>query len=131
MNTRKLAAVMLCLLFLGAAANAAPGQTAGGQAAPDRLQWFREAKFGLFIHWGVYSMIGREEWARQLLQIPLKDYQYYADNFDPVAFNPDEWAALAKDAGVRYVVITSKHHDGFSIFDSAYTDYDIMHARYG
>ena len=131
MNTRKLAAVTLCLLFLGSAANAASGQTAGAQAAPDRLQWFREAKFGLFIHWGVYSMIGREEWARQLLQIPLKEYQYYADNFDPAQFNPDEWAALAKDAGVRYVIITSKHHDGFSIFDSAYTDYDIMHAKYG
>jgi alpha-L-fucosidase len=136
MKSRDLAAVTLCLLVLGLTAIAgptpvpAPGQPAQAHA-PDRLQWFREAKFGLFIHWGVYSMIGREEWARQLLQIPLKDYQYYADNFDPAAFNPDEWAALAKDAGVRYVVITSKHHDGFSIFDSAYTDYDIMHAKYG
>ncbi|MBE3109280.1 MAG: alpha-L-fucosidase [Acidobacteria bacterium] len=98
---------------------------------PDRLQWFREAKFGLFIHWGVYSMIGREEWARQLLQIPLKEYQYYADNFNPVDFDPDAWAALAKDAGAKYVIITSKHHDGFSIFDSQYTDYDIMKAKYG
>ena len=84
-----------------------------GPRTPDRLQWFREAKFGLFIHWGVYSMIGREEWARQLLQIPLDEYQYYADNFNPVNFDPDEWVALAKDAGVKYVVITSKHHDGF------------------
>jgi alpha-L-fucosidase len=98
---------------------------------PERLQWFREAKFGLFIHWGVYSMIGREEWARQLFQIPLKDYEYYADNFNPVEFNPDEWAALVKDAGVKYVIITSKHHDGFSIFDSKYTDYDIIKAKYG
>ena len=98
---------------------------------PDRLQWFREAKFGLFIHWGVYSMIGREEWARQILQIPLKEYQYYADNFNPVEFDPDAWAALAKDAGVKYIIITSKHHDGFSIFDSAYTDYDVMKAKYG
>ena len=76
-------------------------------------------------------MIGREEWARQILQIPLREYQYYADNFNPVDFDPDEWAALAKDAGVKYVIITSKHHDGFSIFDSAYTDYDVMHAKYG
>lgn len=104
----------------------------GAQAqTPDRLQWFRDAKFGLFIHWGVYSMIGREEWARELLQIPLKEYQYYADNFNPVDFDPDAWAALAKDAGVKYIVITSKHHDGFSIFDSQYTDYDIMKAKYG
>jgi alpha-L-fucosidase len=100
-------------------------------AQPDRLQWFRDAKFGLFIHWGVYSMIGREEWARQILQIPLSEYQYYADNFNPVDFNPAEWAALAKDAGVRYIIITSKHHDGFCMFDSAYTDYDIGHAKYG
>jgi alpha-L-fucosidase len=129
MNIRKLAASLLSYLVLGIAATAAP--TPGPAQAADRLQWFREAKFGLFIHWGVYSMIGREEWARQILQIPLKEYQYYADNFDPTGFDPDEWAALARDAGVKYVIITSKHHDGFSIFDSAYTDYDIMKAKYG
>ncbi|MGZ5479362.1 MAG: alpha-L-fucosidase, partial [Candidatus Aminicenantales bacterium] len=126
MKTRKLAAVTVCLLVLGLAASAAPSSGPAQSQAPDRLQWFREAKFGLFIHWGVYSMIGREEWARQILQIPLKEYQYYADNFNPTGFNPDEWAALAKEAGVKYVVITSKHHDGFAIFDSAYTDYDVM-----
>ncbi|MBP1660690.1 MAG: retaining alpha-L-fucosidase, partial [Candidatus Aminicenantes bacterium] len=107
MRTRSAAIVTLCLLAL-AAAGSVPVSGQAPARSPDRLQWFREAKFGLFIHWGVYSMIGREEWARQLLQIPLKDYQYYADNFDPVNFNPDEWAALAKEAGVRYVVITSK-----------------------
>jgi alpha-L-fucosidase len=130
MRIRPIAAVILGLFIIGLAAAAAPAQPAQSQA-PDRLQWFREAKFGLFIHWGVYSMIGREEWARQLLEIPLKDYQYYADNFNPVNFNPDEWAGLAKDAGVRYVIITSKHHDGFAMFDSAYTDFDVMHAKYG
>jgi alpha-L-fucosidase len=128
MRTR--AAVIVLLTFMVSAIFVSAAPPDQGQA-PDRLQWFREAKFGLFIHWGVYSMIGREEWARQLLQIPVAEYQYYADNFDPVAFDPDEWAALAKDAGVRYVIITSKHHDGFSIFDSAYTDYDVMHAKYG
>lgn len=97
--------------------------------SPDRLQWFREAKFGLFIHWGVYSMIGREEWARELLQIPLSEYQKYADNFNPVNYDPKEWVRLAKEAGVKYIVITSKHHDGFCIFDSQYTDYDSMQAR--
>jgi alpha-L-fucosidase len=131
MRIRPLAAAVLCLLALGLAAQSAPSPGPDQDQAPDRLQWFREAKFGLFIHWGVYSMIGREEWARQLLQIPLAQYQHYADDFDPVGFNPDEWAALAKEAGVKYVVITSKHHDGFAIFDSAYTDYDIMHAKYG
>ncbi len=135
MRIRPIAAITLCLLALGVAGAApAPSPPASGQAqahAPDRLQWFREAKFGLFIHWGVYSMIGREEWARQILQIPLKEYQYYADNFDPVEFDPDEWAALAKEAGVKYAVITSKHHDGFAIYDSAHSDYDVMRAKYG
>ena len=115
------------------ASAAAPAAPAAAPAVPaaDRLQWFRDAKFGLFIHWGVYSMIGREEWARQILQIPLSEYQYYADNFNPVDFNPAEWAALAKNAGVRYIIITSKHHDGFCMFDSAYTDYSVGHAKYG
>lgn len=76
-------------------------------------------------------MIGCEEWARQLLQIPLAEYQYYADNFNPADFNPAEWAALAKGAGVKYIIITSKHHDGFCMFDSQYTDYDVGHAKYG
>lgn len=92
-------------------------------------QWLRDAKFGLFIHWGVYSQIGREEWARDLLQIPLAEYQKYAENFNPVNYNPTEWVKLAKEAGVKYIIITSKHHDGFCIFDSAFTDYDSMGAR--
>jgi len=128
MRDRTAVVGLLAILISAAFISAAPS---GQGQAPDRLQWFREAKFGLFIHWGVYSMIGREEWARQILQIPLKDYQHYADNFNPVDFDPDAWAALAKEAGVKYVIITSKHHDGFAIFDSAYSDYDIMHAKYG
>jgi len=128
MRDRTAIVLLLTVMISAAFISAAPP---GRGQATDRLQWFREAKFGLFIHWGVYSMIGREEWARQILQIPLKDYQVYADNFNPVDFDPEAWAALAKDAGVKYVIITSKHHDGFSIFDSAYTDYDIMHAKYG
>ena len=142
---RYLALGILSVLALAAVASAAPATPSPAPATPapapaspsspapaaDRTQWFRDAKFGLFIHWGVYSMIGREEWARQILQIPLAEYQYYADNFNPVDFNPAEWAALAKDAGVRYIIITSKHHDGFCMFDSAYTDYDIGHAKYG
>jgi len=131
MKIRRLAAMTVGLAVICLAAAAAPSAGPAQTQAPDRLQWFREAKFGLFIHWGVYSMIGREEWARQILRIPLEEYQYYADNFNPVSFDPDDWAALAKEAGVKYVIITSKHHDGFAIFDSAYTDYDITHAKYG
>ncbi|MDI6844928.1 MAG: alpha-L-fucosidase [Candidatus Saccharicenans sp.] len=95
----------------------------------ESLNWFREAKFGLFIHWGVYSQIGREEWARELLQIPLREYEKIAMNFNPVKYDPNEWVRLAREAGVRYIVITSKHHDGFCIYDSAYTEFDSMKAK--
>jgi len=132
MKSRTPALIVFGLLASILIAMAAPPSAPAAQASSaDRLQWFREAKFGLFIHWGVYSMIGREEWARQILRIPLDEYQYYADNFNPVEFDPDEWAALARDAGVKYVIITSKHHDGFAIYDSAVSDYDVMRAKYG
>ena len=117
-------ALSLILLF------AAVTVQAQGSSDNDRTRWFRNAKFGMFIHWGVYSMLGRHEWVRQLCHIPLSEYQWYVDNFNPVDYNPDEWVDLAKEAGMRYIVITSKHHDGFCIFDSKYTDYDIMHSKY-
>jgi alpha-L-fucosidase len=126
--------VCICI-FLGAffflSLPALPGQTPGQAIKNERTQWFQDAKFGLFIHWGVYSMLGREEWVRQLCQIPLPEYQYYVDHFNPTLYNPDEWVRLAKEAGVKYIVITSKHHDGFCLFDSKYTDYDIMRSEYG
>ena len=111
--------------------DARPDAAPQAQAGADRTAWFRDAKFGLFIHWGVYSMIGREEWARTLLQIPRDEYAQLAKDFNPVHFDPDEWVALAKEAGVKYIVITSKHHDGFAIYASAASDYDIMSAKYG
>lgn len=98
-------------------------------ASANRLDWFREARFGLFIHWGVYSQIGREEWARELLQIPWAEYQKYARSFNPVNYNPREWVRLAREAGIRYIVITSKHHDGFCLYDSAFTKNDSLEAR--
>ena len=91
----------------------------------ERTRWFREAKFGMFIHWGVYSVIGRHEWIRHQAQIPQAEYDRYARRFNPVRFNADAWISLAKDAGARYIVITSKHHDGFSIYRSRVSDYDM------
>jgi len=132
MSQRKALALATCLLVSTILTGAVPPGAAQTPAnVPDRLQWFREAKFGLFIHWGAYAIVGREEWARQLLQIPREEYRDIALTFDPVAFDPDEWAALAGDAGVKYVVITSKHHDGFAIYDSAFSDFDVMSAKYG
>ncbi len=92
--------------------------------AEQRTQWFRDAKFGMFIHWGPYSVIGRHEWSRQRFQIPQAEYDKYARAFNPVNFNADTWVDIAKNAGARYIVITSKHHDGFSIYRSKVSDYD-------
>jgi alpha-L-fucosidase len=90
-----------------------------------RTQWFRDAKFGIFIHWGAYSVIGRHEWARHRFQIPQGEYDKYARAFNPVNFNADRWMGLFEQAGAKYVVITSKHHDGFAIYRSKVSDYDM------
>ena len=100
-------------------------------STPDRTQWFRDAKFGMFIHWGPYAVIGRHEWSRDRFQIPQAQYDAYARAFDPVRFNAPEWVDLAHNAGARYIVITSKHHDGFSIFRSKVSDYDMEITPYG
>jgi len=116
-----------CLHLVLASLIAAPPDAAGqaGSGSDERTAWFREAKFGLFIHWGAYSVIGRHEWARDRLQIHQSQYDEYVRKFNPVKYNPDEWVRLADEAGMRYIVITSKHHDGFSIYRSAVSDYDM------
>ncbi|MDZ7373447.1 MAG: alpha-L-fucosidase [candidate division KSB1 bacterium] len=124
-------AVGSLLLLWGLATVATGSVPEQARQTQDRTQWFRDAKYGMFIHWGVYAMLGRHEWVREMCHIPLAEYQYYVDNFNPVDFDPDEWVRLAEEAGMKYIVITSKHHDGFCIFDSKYTDYDIMHSKYG
>jgi alpha-L-fucosidase len=91
----------------------------------ERTRWWRDAKFGMFIHWGPYAVIGRHEWARHFLQIPQAEYDKFARAFHPVNFNPDQWVSLAQNAGAQYIVITSKHHDGFSIYRSKVSDYDM------
>ncbi|MFA0774001.1 MAG: hypothetical protein KEFWMYNX_002034, partial [Candidatus Fervidibacter sp.] len=102
----------------------------------DRLAWWREAKFGMFIHWGLYAIPAGEwkgkripgigEWIMHNAQIPVPEYEQLVSQFNPTEFNADEWVLLAKEAGMRYITITTKHHDGFCLFDSALTDYDIM-----
>ena len=103
-----------------------------------RMKWWREAKFGLFIHWGVYAVPagtykgkqigGIGEWIMRRAQIPVAEYRAFAKRFNPVKYDPDAWAALAEEAGMKYMVITSKHHDGFALFDSKATDWDVVDA---
>ena len=92
----------------------------------DRAAWMDEAKFGLFIHWGIYSKHARGEWVMNREKIPVAEYSKLAESFNPVKFNADQWVAVAKNAGMKYITITSKHHDGFCIFDTAVDNYNIV-----
>ena len=91
-----------------------------------RAGWFLDARFGLFIHWGVYSLIGKGEWVQDTGRIPVEEYEKLHLQFQPSQFDAAQWVALAKRAGQRYLVVTTKHHDGFCMFDSKLTDYDMM-----
>ena len=88
-----------------------------------RVEWFQHDRFGMFIHWGLYAIPARGEWIRSVERISKEDYQPFFDEFDPVDYDPKTWAALAKKAGMKYAVMTAKHHDGFCLFDSKFTDY--------
>ena len=96
-----------------------------------RLAWWTNDRFGMFIHWGTYSLAGRHEWVKKRERIDDETYQKYFDNFNPDLYDPEEWAKLAKAAGMKYAVITSKHHEGFTLFDSKYTDYKVTNTPYG
>jgi len=88
-----------------------------------RIQWWQEAKFGMFIHWGLYSVIGRHEWAMEVEGIPISQYEILAKHFNPKPNAARDWARLAKQAGQKYMVMTTKHHEGFCNFDTKLTDY--------
>lgn len=93
--------------------------------------WFTHDRFGMFIHWGLYSMPGRHEWIRNYEEIPNEDYEKYFEQFNPDLFDPKEWAKAAREAGMKYFVITTKHHEGFCMWDSKYTDYKVTNTPCG
>ena len=131
--------VISLLSLLALAGNAqTPTPRAPDPAREKRLEWFREAKYGLFIHWGLYAIpagewqgkrsLGLGEWIMNRSKIPVRDYEKLAAQFNPVKFNPDDWVRLAQDAGMKYIVITSKHHDGFALFKSKASSYNAVDA---
>ncbi|MDH6622551.1 alpha-L-fucosidase [Streptomyces sp. LBL] len=93
--------------------------------------WFAESRFGMFVHWGLYALAARHEWVKNRERLTDDDYQPYFDHFDPDLYDPEEWARLAQAAGMRYLVITTKHHDGFCLWDSTHTDYKVTNTPYG
>jgi alpha-L-fucosidase len=124
------------------AAGAWPGISAiefGGAQDDRRMAWWREARFGMFVHWGLYAILAGEwggrtdygEWIRNNAKIPIQEYDKLVGRFNPIQFDADRLAALAADAGMKYLVITTKHHDGFCLFDTKQTTFNVMRAPYG
>ncbi len=143
---RATTALLLGLLITTTSPRLIAGQSSGGAAAAmpaetqaerdARMRWWREARFGMFIHWGLYAVPAGEyqgkrgkdigEWIMSWANIPRAEYEKFAARFNPTGFDAAEWVRIAKNAGMKYIVITSKHHDGFSMFDSAVSSYDIV-----
>jgi alpha-L-fucosidase len=96
----------------------------------ERMEWWTDARFGMFIHWGLYAQPARHEWVKNRERMTNQEYQKYFDVFNPDLFDPVEWAKKAKAAGMKYAVITSKHHEGFNMFDSKFTDYKVTNTPY-
>ena len=143
MTARKLLIFMLAVcVFFSTNLLAADGKTIDQN---ERMRWWREARFGLFIHWGVYSVLGGQwkgkdygkemggasaEWIMLRAPVPTDEYKNLAGQFNPVKFDADKWVRIAKSAGMKYIVITSKHHDGFAMFHSKASPYNIVDCFY-
>ena len=128
MNHKKLPAA--CLLLFSTTLILALGAANESSESSARLAWWREARFGMFIHWGPVTLKGTEiGWSRGA-EVPVAEYDALYKNFNPTQFDADDWAQTAKQAGMKYLVITSKHHDGFCLWDTKLTDYNIMHTPF-
>lgn len=133
---------LLIAMVILASCGGTTAQIGGAKAKPlsqdERMEWWRDARFGMFVHWGLYAVPagtykgervdGLGEWIMHNAKIPVEEYEKFAPQFNPIGFNADEWVRLAKNAGMKYIVITSKHHDGFCLWDSKVSDWDVMDA---
>lgn len=132
MKTRSLVLMILlfCLLIVPKQAQAQLPKETEAQKT-QRMKWWTEARFGMFIHWGLYALPARHEWVKNAERLTNDQYQKYFENFNPDMYDPHEWAKMAKAAGMKYVVLTAKHHEGFCLFDSKFTDYKATNTPYG
>ncbi len=139
LNARATLAVLFgCLVWTGCAKTEPDYLNESQDVFDARMQWWRDARFGMFIHWGAYAVPagvyedepvgGIGEWIMNTAQIPIPEYEAFVGQFNPVQFDAEEWVRIAKDAGMKYIIITSKHHDGFGLWDSNVSEYDIMDA---
>lgn len=132
MRLRMLSILIQLLLIQSISATSRP-------PVDERIQWWQEARFGMFIHWGVYAMyggvykghrqaFGDAAWIENRCKIPVAEYRVHSRDFNPQRYDPDFWAKTARDAGMKYLIITAKHHDGFALFDSKHSDWDVTDA---
>lgn len=117
--------VLICSASIASAQKKRIGNETEAQKKK-RMEWWTDARFGMFIHWGLYSLGARHEWLKHNEHMTNEEYEKYFKRFDPDHFDPHKWARAAKAAGMKYAVLTTKHHEGFCLFDSKYTDYKAM-----
>ena len=132
MKTKKLSILLLTALLLIVTQMAQaqlPKETEAQKS--QRMKWWTDARFGMFIHWGLYALPARHEWVKNAERMTNEQYQKYFEMFNPDMYDPHEWAKMAKAAGMKYVVLTAKHHEGFCLFDSKFTDYKATNTPYG
>ena len=133
MTRRSVLAILILAAVLGTFAPFAtaqlPAETEAQKA--QRLKWWTEARFGMFIHWGLYALPARHEWVKNNERLTNEQYRKYFELFDPDLYNPREWARMARAAGMKYVVLTAKHHEGFCQWDSKFTDYKVTNTPFG
>jgi len=132
MKTKKFSILLLTILLLIVSQLAQaqlPKETEAQKT--QRMKWWTDDRFGMFIHWGLYALPARHEWVKNAERITNEQYQKYFEMFNPDLYDPHEWAKMAKAAGMKYVVLTAKHHEGFCLFDSKFTDYKSTNTPYG
>lgn len=131
LRTATTTSLLACFVLAGIVEARAQDLNETPEAKAERMEWWTGARFGMFIHWGLYALPARHEWVKNRERMTNEEYQKYFEHFDPDLYDPKQWAKVAKQAGMKYVVLTTKHHEGFCLWDSEYTDYKSTNTPYG